>query len=38
MILLAQAIWGETTNVGMGLASDGSGNTYVVARYSTPGN
>ena len=31
-------IWGTTTHVGMGLAVSSSGTTYVVARYSPPGN
>lgn len=31
-------IWSGTTHVGMGLAVSSSGTTYVVARYSPPGN
>lgn len=31
-------IWSGTTHVGMGLAVSPSGTTYVVARYSPPGN
>ena len=31
-------IWSGTTHVGMGLAISPSGTTYVVARYSPPGN
>jgi hypothetical protein len=31
-------IWSGTTCVGMGLAVSSSGTTYVVARYSPPGN
>ncbi|KAI1842889.1 hypothetical protein JX265_012018 [Neoarthrinium moseri] len=33
-----QVVWGSTTHVGMGSASDSSGAVYVVARYSPPGN
>ncbi|KAF1967490.1 PR-1-like protein [Bimuria novae-zelandiae CBS 107.79] len=32
-----QAVWKDTTKVGMGFASGSSG-TYVVARYQSPGN
>ena len=31
-------IWSGTTHLGMGLAISSSGTTYVVARYSPPGN
>lgn len=31
-------IWSATTHVGIGLAISPSGTTYVVARYSPPGN
>lgn len=31
-------IWSGTTHLGMGLAVSSSGTTYVVARYSPPGN
>lgn len=31
-------IWSATTHVGMGLAVSSSGTTYIVARYSPPGN
>ena len=31
-------IWKNTTEVGMALAVSKSGATYVVARYSPPGN
>jgi len=31
-------IWSGTTHMGMGLAISSSGTTYVVARYSPPGN
>jgi hypothetical protein len=31
-------IWSGTTHLGMGLAVSPSGTTYVVARYSPPGN
>jgi hypothetical protein len=31
-------IWSTTTHVGMALATSRSGTTYVVARYSPPGN
>ena len=33
-----QMIWKNTTEVGMALAVSKSGATYVVARYSPPGN
>lgn len=33
-----QAVWKSTTKVGMASATDSSGRTYVVARYSPPGN
>ncbi|KAI5457508.1 CAP domain-containing protein [Mariannaea sp. PMI_226] len=33
-----QVVWKDTTKVGMGLATDSNGATYVVARYSPPGN
>jgi hypothetical protein len=31
-------IWSTTTHVGMAVATSSSGTTYVVARYSSPGN
>jgi hypothetical protein len=34
----AQIIWKSTTKVGMGIASDGAGGYYVVARYTPEGN
>ncbi|GJC87221.1 pathogenesis-related protein 1A [Colletotrichum liriopes] len=33
-----QAIWKSTTKVGLALATDAKGTTYVVARYLPPGN
>ncbi|KPM45259.1 hypothetical protein AK830_g1268 [Neonectria ditissima] len=33
-----QVIWKSTTKVGMAIASGTNGKTYVVARYSPPGN
>ncbi|KAF3806039.1 Pathogenesis-related protein PR-1 type [Colletotrichum gloeosporioides] len=33
-----QVVWKSTTKVGMATATDSSGATYVVARYSPPGN
>ncbi|ETS79634.1 hypothetical protein PFICI_09487 [Pestalotiopsis fici W106-1] len=33
-----QVVWSTTTNVGMGSATSSDGATYVVARYSPPGN
>ncbi|PSR77496.1 CAP domain-containing protein, partial [Coniella lustricola] len=33
-----QIIWDTTTSVGMGVASDGAGGYYVVARYDPAGN
>jgi uncharacterized protein YkwD len=33
-----QIVWGSTTHVGMGVATGPDGATYVVARYSPPGN
>jgi uncharacterized protein YkwD len=33
-----QCVWKDTTNVGMASAKGANGNTYVVARYSPPGN
>ncbi|KAF6804457.1 pathogenesis-related protein [Colletotrichum sojae] len=33
-----QAVWKSTTKVGMAIATDSKGATYVVARYSPPGN
>ncbi|KAK7424484.1 hypothetical protein QQX98_000449 [Neonectria punicea] len=33
-----QVIWKSTTKVGMAIASGTNGETYVVARYSPPGN
>ncbi|KUI72406.1 Pathogenesis-related protein 1C [Cytospora mali] len=33
-----QIIWESTTKVGMGIASDGAGGYYVVARYTPEGN
>lgn len=33
-----QIIWKSTTKIGMGIASDGSGGYYVVARYTPEGN
>lgn len=33
-----QIIWKSTTKVGMGIASDGAGGYYVVARYTPEGN
>lgn len=36
--LIAQVVWGTTTNVGIAVASDAGGSTYVVARYTPPGN
>ncbi|KAF3763921.1 hypothetical protein M406DRAFT_75150 [Cryphonectria parasitica EP155] len=33
-----QIIWSSTTEVGMGIASDGAGGYYVVARYTPEGN
>ncbi|KAL0939578.1 pathogenesis-related protein [Colletotrichum truncatum] len=33
-----QAVWKSTTKVGMAFATDSKGATYVVARYSPPGN
>ncbi|ROV98473.1 hypothetical protein VPNG_08511 [Cytospora leucostoma] len=33
-----QIIWESTTKVGLGVASDGAGGYYVVARYSPEGN
>ncbi|KAF7555099.1 hypothetical protein G7Z17_g2439 [Cylindrodendrum hubeiense] len=33
-----QVVWGTTTKLGMAIASSSSGETYVVARYSLPGN
>ncbi|KAF3025868.1 hypothetical protein G7054_g13190 [Neopestalotiopsis clavispora] len=33
-----QVVWKDTTNVGMGIATGSDGATYVVARYSPPGN
>lgn len=34
----AQCMWHSTTKLGMGIAKDAKGNTYVVGRYSPPGN
>jgi uncharacterized protein YkwD len=33
-----QIVWSSTTHVGLGSATDANGATYVVARYSPPGN
>lgn len=33
-----QVVWKDTTNVGMASAKGSDGNTYVVARYTPPGN
>ncbi|KAI3401069.1 hypothetical protein diail_213, partial [Diaporthe ilicicola] len=33
-----QIIWASTSKVGMGIASDGAGGYYVVARYNPAGN
>jgi len=33
-----QMVWGNTTEIGMGVAVSKSGETYVVARYNTAGN
>lgn len=35
---IAQAVWKDTTKVGMAAVSDGSGGFYVVGRYQAPGN
>lgn len=31
-------IWKTSTKVGLGIASDGKGGVYVVARYNPAGN
>ncbi|KPM39550.1 hypothetical protein AK830_g7004 [Neonectria ditissima] len=33
-----QIVWSSTTKVGMAIATGSNGDTYVVARYSPPGN
>ena len=35
---IAQCLWKDTTHVGMGKATTKSGATYIVARYTPPGN
>ncbi|KAK4967524.1 hypothetical protein LTR66_011948 [Elasticomyces elasticus] len=33
-----QCLWKDTTHVGMGVATDGKGATFIVGRFSPPGN
>lgn len=34
----AQCLWHSTTDVGIGKAKSSSGATYIVGRYTPPGN
>ena len=36
--LFTQLVWVETTQIGAGKATDGAGQTFVVANYIPPGN
>lgn len=37
-VFVFQVVWKGTTKMGAGIASNGRGSNYVVARYLPPGN